>query len=78
MKPVICSAVFHMNKGRKSSYLLKSNEWHCTCAICARVFKVIREKIMLVQYEFLQVCTKIILVQYIHEFLKLFITENVC
>ena len=39
-----------MNKGRKSSNLLKSNEWHCTCAICARVFKVIMEKIILVQY----------------------------
>ena len=32
---------------------------------------------MLVRYEFLQVCKKIILVQYIHEFLKLFITENI-
>jgi hypothetical protein len=34
------------------------------CTICTCIFKVIREKI--------------ILVQYVHEFLELFITENVC
>ena len=46
-----------MNKGRKSSNFVKSNEWHCTCAICAQVLKVTTEKI--------------ILLQYVYEFLKL-------
>ena len=30
-----------MNKGRKSSNLVKSNEWHCTCAISAHVIQFV-------------------------------------